>query len=51
MYKKILIIPYAIKGLAGFYFTLDFIEPKKITNGFFFYISNNFFSKILYKYK
>lgn len=27
MYKKILLIPYAIKGLAGFYFTLDFIEP------------------------
>ena len=28
MYKKILLIPYAIKGLAGFYFTLDFIEPE-----------------------
>ena len=28
MYKKSLLIPYVIKGLADFYFTPDFIEPK-----------------------
>lgn len=28
MYKKSLLIPYVIRGLADFYFTPGFIEPK-----------------------